>query len=222
MIEEGRGMIKAIETNYNGYRFRSRLEARWAVFFDTLGIEYYYEPEGFDLGDGIWYLPDFWLPQVKKWAEVKPAPLSADELEKCKRLVKYLGYDCLLLIGIPDNKPYDAVCYNEPPLLWPGIDSEEPGLYLTDYCLTAMYLDENRFFACPGEFGQFDDVGRAAIAAKRARFERDVNLRDIPVEKLREAVELMDAAIERNMKALKEMGKELERQQMAKGTRWTS
>ena len=32
--------MKAIETEYNGYRFRSRLEARWAVFFDALGIEY--------------------------------------------------------------------------------------------------------------------------------------------------------------------------------------
>ena len=41
--------IRAIETRYNGYRFRSRLEARWAVFFDTLGIRYEYEPEGFDL-----------------------------------------------------------------------------------------------------------------------------------------------------------------------------
>jgi hypothetical protein len=28
--------IKAIETSYKGYRFRSRLEARWAVFFDAL------------------------------------------------------------------------------------------------------------------------------------------------------------------------------------------
>lgn len=37
--------IKPIETIYNGYRFRSRLEARWAVFFDALGVEYQYEPE---------------------------------------------------------------------------------------------------------------------------------------------------------------------------------
>ena len=36
--------IKPIETIYKGYRFRSRLEARWAVFFDALGIEYEYEP----------------------------------------------------------------------------------------------------------------------------------------------------------------------------------
>ena len=33
-------MIKAIDTVYNGYKFRSRLEARWAVFFDEIGIEY--------------------------------------------------------------------------------------------------------------------------------------------------------------------------------------
>lgn len=56
--------MKAIETIYNGYRFRSRLEARWAVFFDALGVEYEYEPEGFDLGGGLYYLPDF---RVKCW-----------------------------------------------------------------------------------------------------------------------------------------------------------
>ncbi|MDR3571756.1 MAG: hypothetical protein P4L81_06215 [Candidatus Pacebacteria bacterium] len=55
-------MIKAIETSYKGYRFRSRLEARWAVFFETLGVEWKYEPEGFELSDGTRYLPDFWLP----------------------------------------------------------------------------------------------------------------------------------------------------------------
>jgi len=40
------GEIKAIQTEYKGYLFRSRLEARWAVFFDACGIEYEYEPEG--------------------------------------------------------------------------------------------------------------------------------------------------------------------------------
>lgn len=51
--------IKPIETEYNGYRFRSRLEARWAVFFDALGVSYEYEPEGFELPSGKKYLPDF-------------------------------------------------------------------------------------------------------------------------------------------------------------------
>lgn len=50
---------KPIETIYNGHRFRSRLEARWAVFFDACGIDYEYEPEGFQFEDGTKYLPDF-------------------------------------------------------------------------------------------------------------------------------------------------------------------
>ena len=56
--------LKPIETIYNGYRFRSRLEARWAVFFDTIGAEWEYEPEGFVLTDGTKYLPDFLLHNV--------------------------------------------------------------------------------------------------------------------------------------------------------------
>lgn len=77
--------MKAIETVYNGYRFRSRLEARWAVFFDTLGIEYQYEKEGYDL-DRLWYLPDFWLPKQKAWIEIKGQEPTREEEEKCRRL----------------------------------------------------------------------------------------------------------------------------------------
>lgn len=64
--------IKPIETRYKGYRFRSRLEARWAVFFDALGVKWEYEKEGYDLGDAGWYLPDFWLPDFDCFVEVKP------------------------------------------------------------------------------------------------------------------------------------------------------
>lgn len=58
------GTIKPIEPEYKGYRFRSMLEARWAVFFDACGATWEYEPEGFDLGDGLYYLPDFLLHNV--------------------------------------------------------------------------------------------------------------------------------------------------------------
>ena len=75
-------MIRAIETRYKGYRFRSRLEARWAVFFDSLSIDWIYEPEGFDLGQGLWYLPDFWLPQQRFWIEIKPKyPFGIDKIK---------------------------------------------------------------------------------------------------------------------------------------------
>jgi hypothetical protein len=56
--------IKPIETRYKGYRFRSRLEARWAVFFDALDLRWEYEPEGFKMSNGKCYLPDFYLPDV--------------------------------------------------------------------------------------------------------------------------------------------------------------
>ena len=79
------GVIKAIETQYNGYRFRSRLEARWAVFFDELGVEYQYEPEGFDL-DGTWYFPDFWIPKLQLWLEIKGQGPTTDDIIKVDAL----------------------------------------------------------------------------------------------------------------------------------------
>ena len=72
--------IRAIETRYKGYRFRSRLEARWAVFFDALNLRWEYEPEGFTTSAGP-YLPDFrvWTPQGQPiWYEVKPEHVEQD------------------------------------------------------------------------------------------------------------------------------------------------
>jgi len=94
--------IKPIETVYKGYRFRSRLEARWAVFFDTLGIEWEYEPEGYKIGlvfeewkkEQRWYLPDFHFPKLKSWVEVKG---DADNLD-FNLLVDAVDWSC----GLPD------------------------------------------------------------------------------------------------------------------------
>ena len=81
--------IKAIETVYRGYRFRSRLEARWAVFFDAMGIAWDYEKEGFELPSGR-YLPDFWLPDFGLWFEVKGERLDngSHELQKIRELTQ--------------------------------------------------------------------------------------------------------------------------------------
>lgn len=73
--------MKAIETSYKGYRFRSRTEARWAIFFDTVGVSYQYEPEGFDLGEHGCYLPDFRIPSVNVWVEIKGVPPTDHEFE---------------------------------------------------------------------------------------------------------------------------------------------
>lgn len=62
--------MNPIETSYKGYKFKSRLEYRWAVFFDSIGVSWFYEYEGFDLGD-IWYLPDFYIPKWNCYFEAK-------------------------------------------------------------------------------------------------------------------------------------------------------
>lgn len=64
-------MIRAIPTTYRGIRFRFRLEADWASTFDAYEIEWQYEPEGVELPSGARYLPDFYLPKLTTWFEVK-------------------------------------------------------------------------------------------------------------------------------------------------------
>lgn len=64
--------MKALETEYKGILFRSRLEARWAVLFDALKLEYIYEPDCFVLSNGQKYTPDFYLPKYDLYIEIKP------------------------------------------------------------------------------------------------------------------------------------------------------
>jgi hypothetical protein len=66
--------FKSMPTYYKGITFRSRLEARWAIIFDELGIAWEYEPEALSLdfcGSTIDYLPDFYLPKVDCFVEIK-------------------------------------------------------------------------------------------------------------------------------------------------------
>ena len=95
-----RGSLRAIQTSYKGCRFRSRAEARWAVFLDTLGVEWTYEVEGFDL-DRLWYLPDFWLPKLNTWLEVKGVTPTALEIRKAQRLAESSHSKVLVLSGQP-------------------------------------------------------------------------------------------------------------------------
>lgn len=108
-------MIAALETEYRGMLFRSRLEARWAVFFDNLGVPYQYEQRGFNLppvkgrGKKMKYLPDFWIPPSPKfpkelWVEVKGMPdgmPDSESDEKMTRLVHHTESRGTIVGGIP-------------------------------------------------------------------------------------------------------------------------
>lgn len=97
------GEIKPIETVYKGYRFRSRLEARWACFFDALGIEWRYEHQDYMLESGVRYLPDFWLPVQRRWIEIKGQVPSKEELEKARLLYRYTGYPVCVFHDLPGS-----------------------------------------------------------------------------------------------------------------------
>lgn len=74
--------VTAIPTNYNGTRFRSRLEAKWAAFFDQCNWRWEYEPNDYD-----GYIPDFCLYfRVPVLVEVKP--LQWDESESDEEILQ--------------------------------------------------------------------------------------------------------------------------------------
>lgn len=104
---------KVLPTEYSGVTFRSRLEARWAVFFDALGIKWEYEPEAFALPSGN-YLPDFRLHGIG-YFEVKPegAPYDArheelpsatgDEIYVARGMPPEIDVFGPIIDGVPTN-----------------------------------------------------------------------------------------------------------------------
>lgn len=118
-IEGNNSMIRPIETHYAGCRFRSRLEARYAVFFDTLGVKWEYEREGYEVEDRLglndvdtwYYLPDFWLPEYELHVEVKGS-FKPEEFRRFLSAAAYLsspdggcggGNDTLILGPLPNT-----------------------------------------------------------------------------------------------------------------------
>lgn len=75
--------IKAIPTYYNGNFFRARIEARHALFFDLIGLNYIYEIDGYPIPNQKAYLPDFWLPDLHCFAEVKPDYFGVYKMQCC-------------------------------------------------------------------------------------------------------------------------------------------
>ena len=165
--------LKPIQTEYRGYRFRSRLEARWAVFFDAAKIEWEYEREGFELPSGR-YLPDFWLPtrhieeypDAGTWVDIKPRQW-ADERESLLKRMEELTiaskHTSMIFSGDPGDFYTLSFSYSRREWLKYSIDdiAEWPSEYHTKgEWFTSM--------AVPGYIG---NAAAAIKAARSARFE---------------------------------------------------
>lgn len=168
--------IKPIETKYKGYRFRSRLEARWAIFFDSLGISWEYEKEGYDLGDLGKYLPDFWMPHMVGvlansgwglWAEMKPYKIDIDSepFKKVLSLAKNTKHNALIFQGYPKKDGYTvtkiSATHFENPVIIEGLRFENDDGYIR------LRVDD--FPSYPAAY--FGDLEKAYQKARSARFE---------------------------------------------------
>lgn len=165
-------MIQALETKYGGHRFRSRLEARWAVFFDSLKIKWEYEPQGYKLSSGDCYLPDFFLPAFNGglFVEVKP---EGGDLSKPIQFAADSERPILLAVGAPQIEVY------------PVADTNFWGVYFDGAIFLDKYiLHEQRLFRGYGGdpthksnifdyFVLWDNpcVDEAVKASRNARFE---------------------------------------------------
>lgn len=89
---DGDMTIEAIPSWYAGITFRSKLEADWAATLDEWGIRWEYEPETITLSAGVNYIPDFWLPDVGTWLEVKGT--GVPRIEKAIELGKTRACRC--------------------------------------------------------------------------------------------------------------------------------
>lgn len=163
--------MKAIETIYKGYKFRSRLEARWAVYFDFLNIHWLYEDEGFVLSDGTCYLPDFYLPHYNGglFVEVK-GEFTSEEKDKCCTLCIESGKPILLAEGVPDFRAYLLLENNAEGVCW----STATPYFINSEPTTILEIDPSiaDFFTYEIPEYLMDNENKLAIhAAKQARFE---------------------------------------------------
>lgn len=155
--------LKAIETIYpwpNGYRFRSRLEARYAVFFDALNVSYEYEKEGYNLDSAGWYLPDFWLPNARVWYEIKPEDFTPAEEAKCRALYQVTGYPVMQAIGVPATYEDLAVTLS---------GAGAPSRSVSNDAMLRQLFSYYGYKSHPAQFRQ--TYNNAVRAARQARFE---------------------------------------------------
>lgn len=152
--------IAAIPTEYRGRRYRSRLEARWAAFFDCLKWEHEYE--AFDLSG---WVPDFVIKGQKKpsgdrrlvLVEVKPiVEFDLEVAQKVKAAVKRAGFPILdvLILGLsPERHSEDLL------LGWDLSDSYDHGP-IGGHTRFKCFVDENGLLI---DFSGSTKVGGGAL-----------------------------------------------------------
>jgi hypothetical protein len=102
-MQDRDAQLQSIRVRYQSAYCRSKLEAKWLVWLDSLQVPWVYEIEGYalKLGDRTrGYLPDVWLPREKRFVEIKPSEVEI-EGELYQTFADLIGRDLLLVQGSP-------------------------------------------------------------------------------------------------------------------------
>jgi len=189
--------IKSKPTIYNGYAFRSRLEARWAVFFDLAGIKYIYEPETYICENGEQYTPDFYLYQsycrYKEdqgvFLEIKPVNYVYDNYQERKDYEKKIASainpkSLILICGDPvdaindiDRADKEKYSQNENYQLSPFWDDCMRFMYCnTCYTLKLEFNEGNYKYCCKcGGKISMNELNSFALHSRQYRFKFNPN-----------------------------------------------
>jgi len=151
---------------YNQNIFKNELQARWAVFFDTMGFTYGYENRGYIFGEPGWCQPEFWLPRVNLLAKVSDHDLTEGEYAKIKNLVRGTKHDLAFLSGPPQRVGYTVYGHSE------EYDVSGIEIILSNY--HNYYQDERQFCVEPGDDDDFmfmsESMNEGIVAAHSAIF----------------------------------------------------
>jgi hypothetical protein len=82
------------------------------VFFDATKTPWVYEKEGYELPSGR-YLPDFWLPSLDCWVEIKGEEPTAEEAKKAEELGAGTGWAVVIADGLPLERPLRVYCCDD-------------------------------------------------------------------------------------------------------------
>jgi hypothetical protein len=139
------------------------------VFFDTLGVEYEYEPNAYQTSLGG-YLPDFYLPRFNDgvFVEVKPkGGFFGDALQKCLELSSITKTPCMLADGSPDDIYYIILdpdyTQNWPVEPWAGAVM---GAFCPKY-LTRFWIDGTEDVGADRKYWYYEKGPSPAVCAAR-------------------------------------------------------
>jgi hypothetical protein len=154
--------IRAIETEYAGYRFRSRQEARFAVMMDALGIGWRYEVEGLEIvgkSQTVYYLPDFIVDATGAYIEIKGAEPTEQEFAKATMLAQATNSQVAIFWG-----PFKHVDFKRNNVLfWTPRITSNLGVFKTERGSGLLALGPQSW--------DYDALDEALRQARHARFE---------------------------------------------------